>query len=180
MTNNLSGKKIAVLVDNGFEQSEMTEPKKALEAAGAKVDIISPEHNKVKGWLHDNWANEFAVNVSLEDAKADNYDGLVLPGGVINPDKLRMNPTAITFIKAFHASDKPIAAICHGPWVLINAGIVKSKKLTSWTSIKLDLMNAGANWVDESVVRDGKLVTSRKPDDLPHFNREIIALFSET
>lgn len=176
---NLKGMKIAILVANGFEQSEMTEPKKALEQAGAKVDIISPEKSKVKGWKHTNWGDEFDVNVALDKAKPTDYAALVLPGGVMNPDKLRLDTQAIAFIKHFHQANKPIAAICHGPWPLINADAVKGKKLTSWPSIKLDLINAGANWVDEKVVRDVKLVTSRKPDDLPAFNETIIKLFAE-
>lgn len=176
---NLKGMKVAMLVANGFEQSEMTEPKKALEKAGAKVDIISPEKSKVKGWKHTNWGDEFDINVALDKANANDYAALVLPGGVMNPDTLRLNTQAIAFIKHFHQANKPIAAICHGPWTLINSDAIKGKKLTSWASIKLDLMNAGAKWVDEQVVRDGKLITSRKPDDLPAFNEAIIKLFTE-
>lgn len=179
MTNNLKGKKIAILVANGFEQVELTEPKNALEQAGAKVDIISPEKGKVKGWKHVEWADEFTVDVLLEKANADHYDALLLPGGVMNPDKLRMNQQAVNFVKQFFQADKPIAAICHGPWTLIEAGVAKGHKLTSWPSIKSDLINAGAKWVDEKVVRDKKLVTSRKPDDIPFFNKEMIELFSE-
>lgn len=179
MEGSLKGKKIAILIANGFEQVEMTEPKQALEQAGAKVDIISPEKDKVKGWKHPQWGDEFPIDVPLEQAQAENYDALMLPGGVINPDRLRTIPTAIDFIKQFHKADKPIAAICHGPWTLINAEAVKDRKLTSWSSIKIDLINAGANWVDQQVVRDGKLVTSRKPDDIPAFNQEMIRLFAE-
>lgn len=175
----LRGARIAILVANGFEQVELTEPKKALEKAGAKVEIISPEKTTVKGWKHTAWGDTFNVDVQLDNADEKNYHALLLPGGVINPDKLRMNSDAVQFVKAFSKADKPIAAICHGPWTLINAGLVKDKKLTSWSSIKLDLQNAGANWVDAEVVRDGKLVTSRKPDDLPAFNRAMITLFSE-
>lgn len=174
----LEGKKIAILVANGFEQSELTEPKKALEKAGAKTDIISPEKDKVKGWKHDEWGDEFTIDVALDQANADYYDALLLPGGVINPDKLRLNPRAIGFIKQCFTSGKPIAAICHGPWTLINADVAKGHTLTSWPSIKLDLINAGANWVDKEVVKDKKLVTSRKPDDIPAFNEEMIKLFS--
>lgn len=174
----LTGKKIAILVANGFEQVEMTEPKKALESAGAKVDIISPETDKVKGWKHTEWGDEFPIDVALDSAKSDSYHAILLPGGVMNPDKLRMNDTAVNFVKSFVKAQKPIAAICHGPWILINAEAVKSKKMTSWPSIKMDLMNAGANWVDQQVVRDGQLVTSRKPDDIPAFNKEMISLFS--
>jgi protease I len=179
MSDLLKGKKIAILVANGFEQVELTEPKKALEAAGAKVNIISPEKGKVKGWKHTQWGDEFKIDVPLDQAKAEDYDALMLPGGVMNPDTLRLNTTAVDFIKRFYKADKPIAAICHGPWTLINAEAIKGRKLTSWPSIKMDLLNAGAKWEDQQVVRDGKLVTSRMPDDLPAFNQEMINLFAE-
>lgn len=179
MSNNLKGKKIAILVANGFEQVELSEPKAALEKAGAKVDIISPEKNKVKGWQHVNWGDEFTIDVPLEKVDARNYDALMLPGGVMSPDKLRMNEQAVKFVNHFFKNDKPIAAICHGPWILINADVVKGRKVTSWLSIKIDLINAGAKWVDEKVVRDGKLVTSRKPEDMSAFNEEMIDLFAE-
>ncbi|MBA3662211.1 MAG: type 1 glutamine amidotransferase [Gammaproteobacteria bacterium] len=179
MTKNLTGKKIAILVTNGFEQVELTDPKAALEKAGAKVDIISPEKDKVKGWKHTEWGDEFKVDVLLDDADPTQYDALLLPGGVINPDKLRLNDEAINFVKRMNQANKPIAAICHGPWLLINAGIVKDRKLTSWPSIKLDLINAGAKWHDAEVIRDLNLVTSRKPEDIPAFNEEIINVFSE-
>lgn len=180
MTNPLNGMKIAILATDGFEQSELAEPKKALEEAGAKTDIVSPSKNqKIKGWKHTNWGDEFPVDVKLEDAKAEDYQALVLPGGVMNPDKLRLDEKAIDFIKKFVKGDKPIGAICHGSWTLINAEGVKGKTMTSWPSIKMDLMNAGAKWEDKEVIRDGKLVTSRKPDDLPAFNKEIIKMFAE-
>lgn len=175
----LTGKKIAILVANGFEQDELAKPKKALEEHGATTKIISPEKAKVKGWKHTEWGDEFDVDVDLNDANASDYDALLLPGGVMNPDKLRLDETAIKFIKEFYKADKPIAAICHGPWLLINADIAKDKKLTSWPSIKIDLVNAGAKWIDEEVVVDKKLVTSRKPDDIPAFNEEVIKLFSQ-
>lgn len=175
----LNGKKIAILVANGFEESEMTEPKSALENAGAQVDIISPEKDKVKGWKHSDWGNAFKVDVMLTHANPADYDALVLPGGVMNPDKLRMDMMAIDFIKQMFSADKPIAAICHGPWTLINAGIVKGYKMTSWPSIKIDLINAGADWVDEKVVIDRKIVTSRKPDDIPYFNEAIMNIFNK-
>lgn len=178
MANELKGKKIAILVANGFEQQELTDPKKALDNAGAKTEIISPENNQVKGWKHTEWGDEFTIDIKLEDANADQYDALLLPGGVMNPDKLRMNPKAVNFVKHFLNADKPIAAICHGPWTLINADGVKGRKMTSWPSIKEDLINAGANWVDEVVITDGKLVTSRKPADIPAFNEAMIKLFS--
>lgn len=180
MSKELDGMKIAILVTDGFEQVEMTEPKKALEAAGAKVDIVSPNSDKVKGWQHTKWGDEFPVDVNLEEARADDYAALQLPGGVINPDKLRINDKAINFISQFVKAQKPIAAICHGPWTLINADGVRGRQMTSWPSLKLDLINAGANWVDQEVVRDGKLVTSRKPDDIPAFNKKMIELFSES
>lgn len=179
MSNELSDVKIAMLVSNGFEQSEMAEPKKALEEAGATVDLISPDVPKVKGWLHKNWGDEFQVDVELNKADPNKYKALVLPGGVMNPDRLRITDEAIAFIKKFVDSDKPIAAICHGPWPLINAMGVKGKTMTSWPSLKMDLENAGANWVDKEVVRDGKLITSRKPSDIPAFNAEMIRLFSQ-
>lgn len=177
--NSLKGLKVAILLTDGFEQVEMTAPKKALEAAGAKVSLVSPSKNKVRGWQHTDWGNSFKVDVQLDHASHQDFQALLLPGGVLNPDKLRLIPRAIEFIKHFHENNKPIAAICHGPWTLINAGIVQGGKLTSWPSIKTDLINAGANWVDEEVVRDGKLVTSRKPDDIPAFNVEMIRVFSE-
>jgi protease I len=177
--NELRNKRVAVLVDNGFEQSEMTEPKKALEQAGAKAEIVSPQAGKVKGWQHTNWGDEFPVDTQLEGAAPDQYDALLLPGGVMNPDKLRMNATAVRFVKHFVDSGKPIAAICHGPWPLIEAGAVRGRRLTSWPSLQTDLRNAGADWVDEEVVVDNGLVTSRKPDDIPAFNRKMIEEFGE-
>jgi protease I len=175
----LKDKKIAILVANGFEQSELTDTKKGLEDAGATTTIISPEQNKVRGWTHNDWGDEFSVDVILDHAKAEDYDGLLLPGGVINPDKLRIDDKAITFIKHFVKNKKPIAAICHGPWTLINAEMVKGYKLTSWSSIKLDLINAGATWVDESAVTDRNLVTSRNPKDIPAFNKAMIELLEK-
>ena len=179
MANELKGLKVAILVANGFEESELFYPKKALEDEGAKTTIISPETSEVKGWKIDNWGKEISKDVDLDDAKVDDYDALLLPGGVMNPDKLRLYDKAIKFIKEFGDSGKPIAAICHGPWTLINAQLVKGKTITSWPSLSIDLRNAGANWVDQEVVVDGKLVTSRKPDDIPAFNKEMIKLFSQ-
>jgi protease I len=175
---NLQGKRIAILVADGFEQVELTEPKKALEAAGAKTEIISPADGKVKGWNHTEWGDKLDVDVPLQQAKPDSYDALLLPGGVMNPDKLRMDSAAVRFVKSFVDAGKPIAAICHGPWTLIEAGAVRGKKMTSWPSLQTDLKNAGANWVDQQVVADGNLVTSRKPDDLPAFNKEMVKLFA--
>ncbi|MEO8289128.1 MAG: type 1 glutamine amidotransferase domain-containing protein [Chloroflexota bacterium] len=179
MANKLEGKKVAIVVANGFEQVEMTEPKRALEEAGAQTSIISPEQGKVKGWQHTVWGDEFPVDVPLQSARPEEYDALLLPGGVMNPDHLRMNPQAVQFIKAFVDSNKPIASICHGPWTLIEAGAVKGRTMTSYPSIKTDLKNAGANWVDQEVVTDNGLVTSRNPDDIPAFNRKMVEEFSE-
>lgn len=173
----LSGLKIAILVTDGFEKSEMVMPKTALEKAGAIVELVSPMQSVVKSWSHNNWSEEFYVDTQLETANADDYDALVLPGGVINPDHLRIVPKAIEFIKKFVTDNKPIAAICHGPWTLINANGVKGLTVTSWPSLEMDLKNAGAYWVDKAVVRSQNLVTSRKPDDLPFFNKEMIELF---
>jgi protease I len=179
MNEKLSGKKVAVLVENGFEQVEMTGPRDALRDAGAEARLVSPQKSQVRGWKHTEWGDSFPVDVNLADANADDYDALVLPGGVMNPDKLRINTQAIDFIRAFVQSGKPIAAICHGPWTLIEAGAVKGREMTSYPSIKTDLMNAGAKWVDREVVVDNGLVTSRKPDDLPAFNRKMIEEFAE-
>lgn len=178
MANILNGIKVAILVDNGFEQVEMTDPRKALDQAGAQTHLISPAKNKVKGWQHTKWGDDFIVDVPLDQANPSDYDALLLPGGVMNPDHLRMNSKAVEFVKQMVKANKPVAAICHGPWTLINAEAVKGKKMTSWPSIKMDLINAGANWVDEEAVKDGRLVTSRKPDDIPAFNKAMIELFS--
>ena len=179
MRDELRNKRVAVLAENGFEQSELTEPKKALEEAGATVEIVSPQRSMIKGWQHTNWGDEFRVDRMLDDARGEQYDALLLPGGVMNPDKLRINPRAIEFIKHFVDSGKPIAAICHGPWPLIDAGGVKGRKMTSWPSLKTDLKNAGAEWVDQEVVTDRGLVTSRKPADIPAFNKKMIEEFAE-
>jgi protease I len=179
MAGQLRNKRIAALVDNGFEQSELLEPKQALEAAGAKVDIVSPQNFRVKGWQHDDWAQGVSVDRHLDDANPDEYDGLLLPGGVMNPDQLRMNPTAVRFVKSFVEAGKPIAAICHGPWTLIEAGATKGRRMTSWPSLATDLRNAGAQWVDAECIVDNGLVTSRKPDDIPAFNDKMIEEFAE-
>ena len=173
-------KKVAILVTDGFEQSELLEPKKALDQAGATAKVVSPAEGKVKGWNHKEWGDQVPVDVSLNSANSRDFDALLLPGGVMNPDHLRMNPQAVEFVKSFIDAGKPVAAICHGPWTLIEAGAVQGHTMTSWPSLKTDLKNAGANWVDKEVVRDGKLVTSRKPDDIPAFVREMIQLFAET
>jgi len=175
----LRGKRIAALVENGFEQSELFEPKKALEDAGAKVDIVSPQKSTVKGWKHTDWGQDVNVDVQLDGANANDYDAILLPGGVMNPDKLRGNDRAVRFVKSFVDAKKPIAAICHGPWTLIETGIVGGRTMTSWPSLKTDLRNAGATWVDQECVNDNGLVTSRKPDDIPAFNRKMIEEFAE-
>ncbi len=179
MAGELQGKRVAMLVADGFEQVELTGPKEALEAAGAKVSIVSPNPDKVKGWKMTDWGDKFPVDVPLQDAKAEEFDALVLPGGVMNPDKLRRNPWALQFVRAFHESGKPIGAICHGPWTLIDAGIAAGRRMTSYESIQADLKNAGAEWVDEEVVVDHGLVTSRKPDDIPAFNRKLVEEIAE-
>ena len=178
-TGNLQGKKVAILVTDGFEQSELLEPRKALDEAGATTQVVSPAGKKAKGWDHKEWGKEVTVDVALDSAKAAEFDALLLPGGVMNPDQLRMNPKAVEFVKQFTDAGKPVAAICHGPWTLIEAGAVRGRTLTSWPSLKTDLTNAGATWVDKEVVSDRGLVTSRKPDDIPAFNRAMLRLFAE-
>jgi protease I len=178
MANNLQGKKVAILATDGFEQAELLEPKKALELAGATTEVISPQPGKIRGWNHKEWAQEVPVDVPLASADASGYDALVLPGGVMNPDKLRMEPKAVEFVKRFFEEGKPVAAICHGPWMLVEADVLKGRTLTSWASVKTDIRNAGGNWVDREVVADGNLVTSRKPDDIPAFNQRLIEVMS--
>lgn len=175
----LRGKRVAILVEEGFEEVELTEPREALEKAGAQTDIVSPQKGKVKAWAMEDWGRAYPVDAPLDRAKAENYDALLLPGGVMNPDTLRTNQKALRFIKAFFDAGKPVAAICHGPWTLIDAGVARGRRLTSYHSIQTDLKNAGADWVDERVVVDNGLVTSRKPDDLPAFNRKMIEEFAE-
>jgi len=175
----LTGKKVAILVEDGFEQVELTSPKEALEAHGAQTQIVSPKTGKVKGWEHTKWGQEFPVDVGIEQANANDYDALLLPGGVMNPDKLRTNKKAVQFVRSFFDQGKPVAAICHGPWMLAEAGVVNGRKVTSYPSIQTDLKNAGANWVDQEVVVDQGLVTSRKPDDLPAFNRKMVEEIAE-
>ena len=179
MNQQLSGKRVAILVTDGFEQEELTGPKQALELAGATTQIVSPAKNQVKGWNHTDWGDHFPVDLPLEQARPDDFDALLLPGGVMNPDKLRMNKQAVQFVKSFVDAGKPIAAICHGPWTLIEAGAVRGCKMTSYPSIQTDLKNAGANWVDQEVVNDQGIVTSRKPADIPAFNLKMIEEFAE-
>lgn len=178
MEKKLAGKKVAILVADGFEQIELTEPRRALEAAGAKTEIVSPADNEVQGWNHDEKADLFTVDMPLKLARSDDYDALLLPGGVRNPDQLRGMTRAVEFIDGFFATGKPVAAICHAPWTLIEAEVVKGRRITSWPSLKTDLINAGADWVDRDVVVDHGLVTSRKPADLPAFNHKMIEEFA--
>jgi protease I len=178
MMPDLKSRRIAVLATDGVEQVELTEPAKALRMAGARVDIISPKPGSIQGMNHDERADAIPVDVELKNARPEEFDALLLPGGVANPDKLRTILEAVKFVEAFVAADKPIAAICHGPWTLINAGGVSGKRMTSWPSLQQDLINAGAIWNDEPLVTDHQLVTSRKPDDLPRFNKAMITLFA--
>lgn len=178
----LSGKKVAILATDGFEESELTSPKKALENAGATVHIVSPfdsGKDTIKSWADGNWGKDFDVDVKLENASSDDYHALVLPGGVINPDTLRRNEDAVSFVRDFFTSHKPVAAICHGPWLLAEANVLNGRKVTSFNSIKTDMMNAGADWSDEEVVVDQGLVTSRNPDDLPAFNSKVVEEIAE-
>ncbi len=170
----LEGKKVAILTENGFEEVELTSPKKALEDAGARVDIISPQKESVRGWDKDHWSIELKVDMEVSEADPNDYDALMIPGGVINPDKMRRNPYCIDFARAFMENDKPVASICHGPQLLIETGTLKGKNMTSFYSIKTDLINAGAHWQDKEVVTDQGFVTSRSPDDLGAFNKKMI------
>ncbi len=170
----LSGKKVAVLATNGFEQSELQTPVEALKQEGAQVDIVSLEAGNIKGWKEKNWGNEVQVDKTVNEVTSDEYDALVLPGGVMNPDKLRMNKGAVDFVNGFMQEGKPVAAICHGPWTLIETGALKGRTLTSYPSLRTDLENAGATWVDEEVHVDNGLVTSRTPKDLPAFCKKMV------
>ncbi len=172
-------KKIAILATDGFEESELKSPKEHLEKEGWTAHVVSLKPGKIKSWSGGDWSDEYPVDKTLDEISASDYDALVLPGGTINPDKLRVEDSAISFVKAFFDVGKPVAAICHGPWTLINAGVVKGREMTSYKSIKQDLINAGANWVDKEVVVDQGLVTSRNPDDLPAFNRKMVEEIKE-
>jgi protease I len=173
MSTPLKGKKIAILATDGYEQAELTDPKKNLEQAGASTEVLSIKEGKIKGWDKTDWGSSVTVDRLVADARPADYDALVLPGGQINPDKLRMDKSAVAFVKEFADSGKPVAAICHGPWTLIEAGVVKGRTMTSWPSVHTDLINAGAHWVDQEVVTDGNIITSRKPEDIPAFSRAI-------
>ncbi|NJW53266.1 type 1 glutamine amidotransferase domain-containing protein [Salinimicrobium oceani] len=172
-------KKIAILATNGFEEVELTSPKEAMENEGFEVDIVSPEKGSIKAWNKTDWSREYEVDKTLDNARAEDYNALVLPGGVINPDHLRTNEDALKFVRSFFEQKKPVAAICHAPWILISAGVVKGRTMTSYNSMKEDVMNAGANWVDREVVVDEGFVTSRNPDDLPAFNSKLIEEIKE-
>lgn len=179
MATDIKNKKVAILTDNGFEEVELTSPMNALEKAGATVQIISPQKDKVKAWNHDHWSIELPVDKNIKDARPEDYDMLVLPGGVLNPDQTRTNPDCISFAKAFLESGKPLAAICHGPQLLIETGMLKGRTMTSYPSVKTDLKNAGVNWVDQEVVVDDGLITSRSPKDLDAFNKKVIEELKE-
>jgi protease I len=179
MPNKLSGKKVAILAADGFEEVELTKPKKALEEAGAKTAVISIKSGEIQGMNHADKGEKVAVDLTLDNAEPEDFDALVIPGGLMNPDTLRSTPEALEFTRHFFREGKPVAAICHGPWVLIDAGVVGGRTLTSWPAIKTDVRNAGGNWVDEEVVVDNGLVTSRKPDDIPAFNEKMIEEFCE-
>lgn len=179
MPNTLQGKTVAILATDGFEQSELIKPKQALEEAGARTQVVSPADKKIKGWDKKDWGDEVKVDVPLKSANRDQYDALLLPGGVQNPDQLRMIPEAVNFVKHFIDSGKPVAAICHGPWMLVEADAVRGRTITSWPSLKTDIRNAGGTWEDKEVVLSNGVVTSRNPDDIPAFNREMIKLFSK-
>jgi protease I len=175
----LNGFKVAILVDQGFEQSELLEPRKALDEAGAITRVVSPQTGRVRGWSMKEWGQDVTVDVPLATAQPQDFDALLLPGGVFNPDHLRMQPAAVAFARAFFAAGKPVAAICHGPWTVIETGEARGRRITSWPSLKTDLKNAGAEWVDEPVVVDKNLITSRRPDDIPAFNKAVNKVFRD-
>ncbi len=179
MAQSLSGKKVAILATDGFEQVELTEPMKALKNEGAAVEIVAPHGGEIQGMNHRDKGDKIKVDRTLDEARPEDYAAIVLPGGVANPDQLRTIPKAVAFARHFHDAQKPIAVICHGPWTLVEAGVVKGRKMTSWPSLKTDLTNAGAHWVDQEVVVDMGIVSSRKPDDLKAFCRKMIEEFKE-
>ncbi len=176
----LKGMRVAILITDGFEEVEMTKPREALDQAGAETKIVCPHDGKVRAWNLTDWGDKYSVDVELGDARPDDFDALHLPGGVLNPDKLRMIPEAVAFVKAFFDAGKPVSVICHGPWTVLEAGAACGRRMTSWPSLKTDLRNAGAEWVDEECVVDGNLVSSRKPDDIPAFNKAMIDVFARS
>jgi protease I len=178
MANQLDGKRVALLVTDGFELSELVEPKRVLEQEGAEAEILSLEKDSVMSWDEGDWGREFDVDVYIDDARVDDYDALVLPGGVMNPDRLRVDPRAVEFARRFFKSGKPVAAICHGPWLLVEADVLTNRRVTSYPSLKTDIANAGGHWVDEPIVLDGNLITSRRPDDLPEFCGSLVEAVS--
>lgn len=178
-TQKLRGKRVAIITENGFEEVELTQPLQALKEAGVNAQIVSPQKDKVKAWDHDHWSIELPVDVPIDDANPDDYDALVVPGGVMNPDKARANEKCVAFVKHFLDKGKPVAAICHGPQLLIETGLLKGRTMTSYASIKTDLVNAGVKWVDKEVVVDKGLVTSRSPKDLEAFNRKMLEEIGE-
>ncbi len=175
----LLGKRVAILATDGVERVELLEPRKALDEAGARTVVVSPKTGKIKGWEHGQWGDDILVDESLDSVRADDFDALLLPGGVMNPDRLRQNESAVQFVRSFFDAGKPVAAICHAPWMLVEAVVVAGRTLTSWPSLRTDIRNAGGEWVDREVVTDEGLVTSRKPDDIPAFNRKMIEEFAE-
>lgn len=179
MSDSLKNKRVAILATDGVEQVELLEPRKALKEAGATTEVVSPKSGKIKGWDHTEWGEKIPVDTELKNADPAQYDALLLPGGVMNPDHLRQDPDAVQFVKAFFEAGKPVAAICHGPWLLVEAGVVRGRKLTSWPSLQTDIRNAGGQWTDQEVVTDQGLVTSRKPADIPAFNKKMIEEFGE-
>ena len=180
MADQLTGTRVAALVAKGFEQEELIDPQQALARAGAIVHVVSPDADTVRAWNHTEWGQSVPVDRALDDARAEEYDALLLPGGVMNPDQLRMNPKAVEFVKQFFDDGKPIAVICHGPWTLIEADALRDRRVTSWPSLKTDLRNAGAIWVDGEVIEDRGIITSRKPDDIPAFNQKMIEVFADS
>ncbi len=179
MSESLKNKRVAILATEGFEYVELVKPREALTQAGATTEVISPKDGSIKGWDIDNWGESVKVDVPLQSADPSQYDALLLPGGVINPDKLRLEPKAVQFVRHFFEAHKPVAAICHGPWMLVEADVVRGRKITSWPSLKTDIRNAGGQWVDEPVVTDQGLVTSRKPDDIPAFSKKMVEEIAE-
>ena len=178
-TDKLNGKRVAILATDGVEEVELTEPRKALDEAGAHTAVVSPKPNTIKAWQHDHWGSEIRVDTPLDRANPNDFDALMLPGGVMNPDHLRQDDRAVGFVRAFFQAGKPVAAICHAPWMLVEADVVRGRTVTSWPSLETDLRNAGADWVDREVVTDEGLVTSRRPDDIPAFNRKMVEEFAE-